>query len=71
MPLNIPKRITKDTSAELLSKADNFLFDCDGVIWNYPKPIPGAIECINQLKKLGIFTCNLFLFHFDSKRVFL
>lgn len=53
MSLNVPKRINSETSLELLNKVDNFLFDCDGVIWNYPNPIPGAIDCINQLKSLG------------------
>lgn len=67
MPLNVPKRITRDTSAELLSKVDNFLFDCDGVIWNYPKPIPGAIDCINQLKTLGISKCNLLFVSFQRE----
>lgn len=53
MSLNAPKRINHETSTELLNKVDNFLFDCDGVIWNYPNPIEGAIECINTLKSLG------------------
>ena len=51
--IQFPKKLTKEFSAELLNKVDNFLFDCDGVIWNYPNPIPGSIECINKLKSLG------------------
>lgn len=50
---NIPKSLTKEDAQALLLKVDNFLFDCDGVIWNWPHPIKGSVEFINQLKKLG------------------
>jgi hypothetical protein len=30
--------IAKDS---LINHIDNFLFDCDGVIWNWPTIIPG------------------------------
>lgn len=48
-----PLRLTKQLASVLLRDIDNFLFDCDGVIWNWPKPIHGSIECINKLKSLG------------------
>lgn len=53
MPYNLPKKLNKSYSAELLKKVDNFLFDCDGVIWDFPNALPGSVECINKLKDLG------------------
>lgn len=53
MPLNIPARLNKSSAQQLLSKVDNFLFDCDGVIWNWPNKIPGSVEAINKLKSMG------------------
>ena len=35
----------------LLNNNDTFLFDCDGVIWNFPNIFPGAIELLNHLKE--------------------
>lgn len=49
----IPSRLSEPLASTLLSHVDNFLFDCDGVIWNWPHPIPGSVECINKLKKHG------------------
>ncbi|EMG48465.1 PHO13 4-nitrophenylphosphatase [Candida maltosa Xu316] len=42
---------TKDTADHILSKYDNFLFDCDGVIWLDEDLIPGVAEFIEWLKK--------------------
>lgn len=53
MPYKFPTRLNKDLAASLIKNADNFLFDCDGVIWNWPKAIDGSVEFINKLKKLG------------------
>lgn len=53
MPFKLPKFLDKRCSLELLENVDNFLFDCDGVIWNFPNAIPGSVECINKLKDLG------------------
>lgn len=53
MPFKFPKVLDKQSSAYLLSKVDNFMFDCDGVIWNFPHALPGSVECINKLKELG------------------
>ena len=55
MPFKFPKVLDKQSSAYLLSKVDNFMFDCDGVIWNFPHALPGSVECINKLKELGIY----------------
>lgn len=32
---------------------DAFLFDCDGVIWNGDEVIPGVVETLKYLRKLG------------------
>ncbi|XP_058862746.1 chronophin isoform X1 [Acipenser ruthenus] len=38
---------------ELLDSKCNILFDCDGVIWEGEKAIPGAIEVVSLLKNQG------------------
>lgn len=38
---------------DLLHNVDNFLFDCDGVLWNSDVLIPGSLDTIRKLKKLG------------------
>lgn len=46
---------------DLLDNHDTFIFDCDGVIWLGDHVIPGAIESLLLLKKLGkqiIFVTN-------------
>ena len=53
MPFKLPIRLNQSTALNLLNSVDNFLFDCDGVIWNLPHSIPGSVECINKLKFLG------------------
>ena len=42
-----------DKYNKLLDKYQYFLFDCDGVLWNQTKTIPGAVELIQLLVKLG------------------
>lgn len=39
--------------SDILNNVDTFLFDCDGVLWNYDDLIPGSLDCVNKLKKLG------------------
>jgi phosphoglycolate/pyridoxal phosphate phosphatase family enzyme len=48
-----PSRLTGSYASTLLNNVDNFLFDCDGVIWNWPQPIQGSVDCINKLKEIG------------------
>jgi phosphoglycolate/pyridoxal phosphate phosphatase family enzyme len=50
MPFNEPKRLTKNDASTLMEQVDNFLFDCDGVLWHWPKCIDGSIDFINHLK---------------------
>jgi HAD superfamily hydrolase (TIGR01450 family) len=40
---------TRKQARELLAKVDTVLFDCDGVLYRWPDPIPGARECITSL----------------------
>lgn len=49
-PINITKKEHVDT---LLANYDNFLFDCDGVVWLDEKLIPGMLETIRALKHIG------------------
>ena len=36
-----------------LERYDNFLFDCDGVIWCGKQAIPGSVETLNKLQEMG------------------
>lgn len=36
-----------------LERYDNFLFDCDGVMWCGQRAIPGSFETLNQLQQRG------------------
>ncbi|XP_073996000.1 glycerol-3-phosphate phosphatase-like isoform X2 [Rhodnius prolixus] len=38
---------------ELFDSIDTVLFDCDGVIWLSSEVIPGALDAINGLKRVG------------------
>lgn len=44
---------TRPWSSSLVDDFDTFLFDCDGVLWRGGERIPGAIEAIQRLLKLG------------------
>lgn len=41
------------TILELAAKYDNFLFDCDGVVWRADEQIGTAFETIEELERLG------------------
>jgi hypothetical protein len=44
----------------LLNNHETFLFDCDGVLWNYPDIFPGAIELLNYLtEQVGTLSIHL------------
>jgi phosphoglycolate phosphatase len=55
---------TREQADELLAMVDTVLFDCDGVLYRWPDPIPGARECIMSLlnntseKKAVYFVTN-------------
>lgn len=53
MPYKLPIKLNKETALKLIKDLDNFLFDCDGVLWNHGKAIDGSIELVNRLKHLG------------------
>jgi HAD superfamily hydrolase (TIGR01450 family) len=53
MPFKLPIRLNKEHSVKLLADVENFLFDCDGVIWHWPQAIAGSVEFINKLKQLN------------------
>ena len=42
-----------DGAKELVNNVDTFLFDCDGVLWDWNVAIDGAVECVNKLKAMG------------------
>ncbi|XP_057658620.1 glycerol-3-phosphate phosphatase-like [Diorhabda carinulata] len=44
--------VSKEDQIEFLKSFDNVFFDLDGVVWLSYKPITGASDCINNLKKL-------------------
>ncbi|UJR31532.1 hypothetical protein I4U23_019021 [Adineta vaga] len=46
-------RLTEAHSKSLLNNHDTFLFDCDGVLWNFPEIFPGAVELLNYLTEQG------------------
>ena len=53
MPYKPSVRLNKEIAQNIIKNIDNYLFDCDGVIWNWPQPIQGSVEFINKLKSLG------------------
>lgn len=48
-----PQVFSREKFQNLLNTCENFLFDCDGVVWNWPEEIPGSVEFINKIKKMG------------------
>ena len=42
-------RLTDLHAKSLVNDHDTFLFDCDGVLWNFPEIFPGAIELLHHL----------------------
>ncbi|CAK9441051.1 uncharacterized protein LODBEIA_P49200 [Lodderomyces beijingensis] len=57
-----PVYVTKDTARKIVDKYDNFLFDCDGVVWLDEDLIPGASSLLEYLtahrKKHVAFVTN-------------
>jgi hypothetical protein len=51
--------ITQNTVSELLNNFDNFIFDCDGVLWRTNTLVEGADTSIEFLRSLvPIVCCN-------------
>lgn len=44
---------TKRDLEHLLKSNDAFIFDCDGVLWRGHTPLPGAVEFLHRLEKMG------------------
>ncbi|KAF9224989.1 2-phosphoglycolate phosphatase [Gyrodon lividus] len=44
---------SKDDYEALLDKYDTWMFDCDGVLWHGDRPIEGAVEVLDILRKRG------------------
>lgn len=44
---------TAEDYESLLSKYDTWMFDCDGVLWHGDRPIEGAVEVLDMLRKRG------------------
>lgn len=52
--MTIPEKLEQKHQLEsLLDNYDNFLFDCDGVVWLDEHLIPGMLETINFLRSKG------------------
>nr|QYV43148.1 phosphoglycolate phosphatase 2 [Colaphellus bowringi] len=45
--------VSREEQVKFIESFDHFLADMDGVIWVTYNPLPGAIECMENLKKLG------------------
>lgn len=52
-PIQLLRRRLDKADINTLMKIKVFMFDCDGVLWNGQKPIAGAIETVDYLKKNG------------------
>lgn len=54
MPYQQPVKLDGQSANRLIQDVENFLFDCDGVIWNRSNvAIPGSVQLINKLKQIG------------------
>ncbi|KAK3793797.1 hypothetical protein RRG08_061931 [Elysia crispata] len=47
------QKLTRENAEKILRNVDNFLFDCDGVLWDGNGPIKGSLETVMRLKELG------------------
>ncbi|KAI9311306.1 4-nitrophenylphosphatase [Dichotomocladium elegans] len=51
--MSLQKLITKEQRDSFIKKFDNFLFDCDGVLWEGNHLIPGVGEAMQALRQQG------------------
>lgn len=47
---------SKEDYESLLDKYDTWMFDCDGVLWHGDRPIDGAVDVLDTLRKRGKHT---------------
>ncbi|XP_063398705.1 glycerol-3-phosphate phosphatase-like isoform X1 [Mytilus trossulus] len=47
------RKVDRTIARKIIDSIDNFLFDCDGVLWEASKEIPGSADTIAALRKLG------------------
>ncbi|XP_041365961.1 glycerol-3-phosphate phosphatase-like isoform X2 [Gigantopelta aegis] len=46
-------KLDKTSAKDLVNSVDNFLFDCDGVLWDGKGAIDGSLETIQKLLSMG------------------
>lgn len=51
MPPTFLDKGARDQFEALLDKYDTWLFDCDGVLWNGDRPVDGAKEVLETLRR--------------------
>lgn len=44
---------SEEEMAMLLDRYDNFLFDCDGVLWSGTESLPGVASVLEKLRARG------------------
>jgi len=44
---------SREDYESLLEKYDTWMLDCDGVLWHGDRPIDGAVEVLDILRKRG------------------
>ncbi|XP_052802113.1 glycerol-3-phosphate phosphatase-like [Mya arenaria] len=49
----ITHHVNKKLAREIVQKYENFLFDCDGVLYHGNEAIPGCAKALQKLKQLG------------------
>ncbi|XP_052064764.1 glycerol-3-phosphate phosphatase-like isoform X2 [Mytilus californianus] len=47
------RKVDRAIARKIIDSIDNFLFDCDGVLWEASKEIPGSADTVAALRKLG------------------
>jgi len=58
MPPTFLAKGARDQYEALLDKYDTWLFDCDGVLWNGDKPVEGAKEVLEMLRRQSATTIS-------------
>jgi len=58
MPPTFLEKGARDQYEALLDKYDTWLFDCDGVLWTGDKPVEGAKEVLEMLRRQSATTIS-------------